>query len=348
MSEGRLKTAVLGLSGRGGLLLEAARGLGHFEIQAVADKDSDLAGKVAEKYSCPPYDDYRQLVIQNQLDCLLVAAPTHSCDEHIKAAMKKKANVLKVVPPARTFEEAAELVALAEDEAVLFGIASTKRFARGFVSLREFLQQGRIEKVFLITGMCSVGDEPQPPWQTDPKRAGGGVLLQSCYELVDQMVLNLGVPEQVYALNTSAAGDKQQRLSVTEDTALVTMKFSDTLIGNVIASRRTGSEGELLKVYGKDRIATVGETGFSVTDDQGQVCEEGEYKDDELSRLRETLENFALSILSPDDNKLCSSGREGLRAMAVIESAYLSARTGAPEEPGRILQMASQGAGKAI
>jgi hypothetical protein len=26
--------------------------------------------------------------------------------------------------------------------------------------------------------------------------------------------------------------------------------------------------------------------------------------------------------------------------MAVIESAYLSARTGMPEEPGRILQMA--------
>ncbi|MHC4708257.1 MAG: hypothetical protein ACYS8I_14350 [Planctomycetota bacterium] len=149
-------------------------------------------------------------------------------------------------------------------------------------------------------------------------------------------------------MNTSAAGDKQQRLLVTEDTALVTMKFSDTLIGNVIASRRTGSERELLKVYGKDRIATVSETGFSVTDDHGQVCEERECKDDALSCVRGILENFALSILSPDDNKLCSSGRESLRVMAVIESAYLSARTGAPEEPGRILQMASQGAGKAI
>jgi hypothetical protein len=32
--------------------------------------------------------------------------------------------------------------------------------------------------------------------------------------------------------------------------------------------------------------------------------------------------------------------------MAVIESAYLSARTGFPEEPGRILQMVSSGAGE--
>jgi hypothetical protein len=49
-------------------------------------------------------------------------------------------------------------------------------------------------------------------------------------------------------------------------------------------------------------------------------------------------------VLSPDKNKLASSGRENLKNMAVIESAYLSARTGFPEEPGRILQMASLGA----
>jgi hypothetical protein len=78
------------------------------------------------------------------------------------------------------------------------------------------------------------------------------------------------------------------------------------------------------------------------------MCEEREHKDDALSCVRGILENFALSILSPDDNKLCSSGRDNLQAMAVVESAYLSARTGVPEEPGRILEMAAQGGGKAI
>ena len=57
------------------------------------------------------------------------------------------------------------------------------------------------------------------------------------------------------------------------------------------------------------------------------------------------MTNFALGILLPDENKLNSSGEENLKDMAVIESAYLSARTAMPEEPGRILQMAQRQAG---
>ncbi len=60
--------------------------------------------------------------------------------------------------------------------------------------------------------------------------------------------------------------------------------------------------------------------------------------------MTEQLKNFALSILSPDSNKLCSSGSENLQNMAVIESAYLSTRTGFPEGPAKVLQMA-QGLG---
>ena len=65
-----------------------------------------------------------------------------------------------------------------------------------------------------------------------------------------------------------------------------------------------------------------------------------EYADDEHFCLTEQLRNFAMSILSPEDNKLCSSGSEVLQDMAVIESAYLSAKTGFPEEPTKVLQMA--------
>ena len=350
MSGNKLKTAVLGLDDRGELLLEAASRIDYFEIQAVADKDGELAEKIALRYNCAAYDDYRQLIIQNQLDCLLVAAGMYSCDEHIKAAIKKKFNILKLAPAARDFEEAVELVSLCEDENIKFAVANTKRFARGFLALREFLQAGRVEQVFLITGTCTVGNRPHPAWQTDPKLAGGGVLLHNCYEIIDQIVWNFGIAQQVYSLNTSAAGDRQQRLYLTEDTALVTMKFSDTFIGSLIASRHSGigPEQEFLKVYGKDKILTVSDTRFIVSDSLGRTSEELEYDDDELLCMTKVLENFALSILLPDKNKLCSGVRENLRDMAVIESAYLSARTGMPEEPGRILQMASRHGGRRI
>jgi len=339
MREDKLKAAVLGLKEGGRVLLEAASGSDYFQIEAVADKDTKLVEKVAAEYKCSAYDDYRQLVIQSRLDCLLVAAGLYSCDEHIRAAIKKKVNILKLAPMARNFDEAAELVRLAEEENVKFAVANPSRFAASFLAFREFLKQGRVDKIFLLTATCSFGHQSHPAWHTDPKLAGGGVLLRNCYAVIDQIVWNFATPQQVYSLNTNLAGDRQQRLYLTEDTAVMTLKFSDAFIGNLIASKAFGPKREFLQVFGKDKILTVTDAGFTVSDSAGQVEEEQQGDDDEFSRVRKLLENFALSILWPDNNRLCSSGRENLSNMAVIESAYLSARTGMPEEPRRIVDM---------
>jgi hypothetical protein len=127
------------------------------------------------------------------------------------------------------------------------------------------------------------------------------------------------------------------------------MKFGDTFIGNFVAVRRvgTGSEGVLLRLYGKDRILTLSKKRLVMSDGSGGMMEELECDDDDRACVRQSLESFAGSILSPDENRLVSSGRENLKDMAVIESAYLSARTGFPEEPGRILQMAPKSADEA-
>lgn len=339
MSEGKLKTAVLGLDDKGKFLLEVVSQIDLFQIQAVADKDATLAESTAYKYKCDHYDDYRQLIMQNQFDCLLVAAGIHSCDEYVKMAMKKKTNILKLAPLARSFQEAAEFVRLAESENIKFAIANPRRFARSYVALREFLQQGGLEQIFFITAFCAVGNEQAGAWQTDPKLAGGGVLLRSCYQMIDHIVWSMAMPQQVYCLNTNTAGDRQQRSYLTEDTAVVTMKFSDSFFGNLIVGKVFGPELEVLRVYSKDKILRVSNDRFIISEGIGQKSE-AEYDDSELTRYRALLNNFALSILVPDKNKLCSSARENLNDMAVIEASYLSARTGMPEEPGRILKMA--------
>ena len=379
MSEGKLKTAVLGLNEQGLLLLEAASELGHFEIIAVADKDGGLAEKVADRYQCASYDDYRQLISvmdsglrskeekkvndrkssedredveeeetgsnhknRSDIGCLLVAAAMHTCDEYVRMAARKKINILKLAPVARNFEEAAELVHLAEIEGIQIAVGNPRRFAQSYLELRDIVREGNIKHVFLIRAFCNAGEKKYPAWQTDPKLAGGGVLLHNCYQMMDEIILNFGTPEQVYSLNTNAAGDRQQRLYLTEDTSVVTMKFSDTLSGNLIASRRseTVPAEEFLKIYGKDKILTVTNTQLVISDILSGKSKKLNFDDDESGRYRAMLENFALSLLQPANNKLCSSGRENLTNMAVIESAYLSARTGTPEEPGKLLQMA--------
>ena len=90
MSEGKLRTAILGLNEGGQLLLEAAGRVDCLQIEAVADKDPNLVERIGGEHRCAAFDDYRQLVMQNDLDCLLVAEAMHSCEEYVRVAMKKK------------------------------------------------------------------------------------------------------------------------------------------------------------------------------------------------------------------------------------------------------------------
>jgi len=342
MSEDRLKTAVLGLDDRGRLLLEAASKMEYFSIEAVADKDTKLAESLAGEYKCKAYDDYRQLVIANQFDCLLVAAGLYSCSQYVKAAIKKKFNILKLPPLARNFEEALELVRLADEHDIRFGVANIGRFSPGYIALGEFLDKEPAEQFFLVTATCVTGKQPAESWQTDPKLAGGGILLHECYEIIDQIMCNFDTPQQVYCLQAGTAGDKRQRLYLAEDMAVVTMRFSDSFIGNLIASRTAAAgPGQMsLEIYGKDKIVTSSATDFTITDLSGKTIKQLHYDNDKQSCFTKLLENFALSILMPDKNKLCSTAGENLKDMALLESAYLSARTAMSEEPARVLQMA--------
>ena len=52
------------------------------------------------------------------------------------------------------------------------------------------------------------------------------------------------------------------------------------------------------------------------------------------------LENLALSLLDPKHHTFYPEYGCDLRTFAVIEAAYLSNRTGMPEEPSRILNLA--------
>ncbi len=342
MSEKKLKTAILGLNDGGMELLEAGIESDLYEITAVADSDPEILERVAEKYRCGGFEDYRQLVMQNQLDVLFVAAGQRLRAEHLKSAMKKKFNILKLVPPGLNFEQAAELFAIAEKEKVRYTIASTARYSPGFDLLREYLQSHDAGGVHLITALCHTpgeSDEIHHRWLSDPQLAGGGVLLRDCYTLIDQIILNFGIPQQVYSLKTSDAPDRKQRLSITEDTAIVTMKFSDTLMANVIASRTFGPPQCQLRLHSTDEFVTVSEDSFIVSDNSGKATKRSNFKSVRDRSISRMLEDFAVSVESPDKSEFAAHADVDVNNMAVIESAYLSAKTSMPEEPGRILEM---------
>ncbi|MGA2093629.1 MAG: Gfo/Idh/MocA family oxidoreductase, partial [Sedimentisphaerales bacterium] len=250
--EAPLKTGILGLDEPGRFLLEATRGLDYFKIVAVADSDPNLAQQFGKLWNCAFYDDYRQLITQNQLDCLFVAAPLHTCAEYLKMALKKKFNIFKLPPFARNYSEASELAKLAQTEGVTFTVANLNRFARPALAMRNSILQNPDEQFFFILAgagrkkgsgpiLSDSANSQQGKWRSDPVLSGGGVLLYDCWETIDQIVLNFGVPQQIYCVVGNTATDSRQRLYLTEDSAVITMKFNDMLCGTLLAGKSADS-----------------------------------------------------------------------------------------------------------
>lgn len=270
-------------------------------------------------------------------------------------ALKEGINVLKLAPMARDFEEASSMTELAQAQGCRFDVADPGCYIPSFSVFHDALQQYSEEKPFLMRLFCDVGllpgEDPleyqihpdtQDAWITDQELAGGGVLLHNCYHLMDHLIRCFGLPQQVYLLCNSLASDRQQLHHLSEDTALVTMRFGENLITDLVAIRHWDDRlrEETLTLHYKGRRIEVTLDALSVFDGQGSLLDQASCDFDELSIMQTMLRDYAASISTPQEHKFTSTGTANLRVMAVMQAAYLSSKTGTPEDPERILNMA--------
>jgi len=154
------------------MLLECAANSGLFKIEVAADNDAELAQKTGRN-TLQHYDDYRMAVMQSGLDAVFFAAPLHACAEYIRAALNKKMHVLRIAPPARTFDELAEFVRQADLAGVTFGPALNASLQQDVCGLARASGAEPCRKHSSVTAHCGAA-RPGEPWRRDPKLAGGG------------------------------------------------------------------------------------------------------------------------------------------------------------------------------
>jgi predicted dehydrogenase len=118
------------------------------------------------------------------------------------------------------------------------------------------------------------------------------------------------------------------------------LKFSEILSGTLLAGRAADSLGQKgqnqLIAQGPNVVIRIDGKSFEVTGKGGEQIKRENFEVDYLDELKKSVENFGSNLLWPDKNPPVSSIADNLKNMAVIEAAYLSARTGMPEQPAKI------------
>ncbi len=329
-----LKTALIGLTETGQDFLEAIRADNNLELVAMADRDPATLRPYAETGSPRLFEDYRLLIIETArtgLDALFIASEPFQSLEFVELAAAHEIAVFHKAPPARNVRETRRILDRFADRTASLVIARPWAFEPAFEPLADLTEIA--DRIHLAEAYVQTTAQPLG-WRADAAKAGGGVLLNGAYDAVDLMIDRLGLPEAVYAQNGWRGLGASPPNYDTEDVAQVTLQFSKRRIATITAVRGAPQASWQVRFCGSRATVTVTNEAIGVAPAQGN----------ELRRSSTTYENrfepaihaFAETLLAGEP-KSRSTLQDHLPTIAVIEAAYLSARTGAVESPHGLL-----------
>src|SRR5215470_9045012 len=166
----------MGMIGAGWIAQDHKRVLGTLaeaELVAVCDLDIERAEALASGTGARTYQDWRELLDNEDLGAVIVCVPPQAHREPAVAALGRGLPVYLEKPIARTAEDAAEIVAVAKSTGTVCAVGYQWHALDLLDDLPPLLAG---QQIGLLLG-TSIGPTQSRPWFVD-MRAGGGNLLE--------------------------------------------------------------------------------------------------------------------------------------------------------------------------
>lgn len=228
---GTIRAAIIGY-GRNGSTMHA----GGVEqnpdmvMAAVCDIDPACREKASQRFGCPVYADYHQMLAEVKPDLVIIVTRSSQHCAMTCDCLEAGVNVLVTKPWAVDATEAARMVATAKRSRGKLLPWLPVRWACDYKRLGELLAEKVIGNVFLIRRCCaSFG--MRNDWQTETK-FGGGYILNWGPHIVDPAVLLGNAPvRSVYgqtrkAINPGDAEDLFMAMITLENGVLLQTEYS--------------------------------------------------------------------------------------------------------------------------
>jgi len=189
-----LNVGVIGLGHMGRLHMMNCLHIDDVKVVAVADSSKKALNKAKSIGVRNLYTDYRDLLNDSlSIDTVVISLPNFLHFESIELALEAGLSVFIEKPLANTVEECRKIVKLVEKSGRKFMIGHSMRFVDAIEKMKDATDKGRIGKLEIVTtesiqnGPLSHGLVPKPvsDWWFDPKKSGGGALLDLGYHLID-------------------------------------------------------------------------------------------------------------------------------------------------------------------
>lgn len=210
MSDSPLRIAVLGAGGAAQVVhLPILARLPGVELVGIADPDLPKARTIGERFGIPRVaQDLVGLASDCELDAVLVCTPNGEHEQGVVDALDCGAHVLCERPLTVSSKSAQRLVEAAAAAGRQLMVANNHRFRHDFRLVRQFVASGELGEVYLVRSswLNRRSRRPRRGWRTDPKYAGGGVLMDLGAQAIDMALWSIGYP-QVRRVSAQLHGD---------------------------------------------------------------------------------------------------------------------------------------------
>ncbi|MBI5095348.1 MAG: Gfo/Idh/MocA family oxidoreductase [Candidatus Hydrogenedentes bacterium] len=316
-------------------------------LVAVADVVERNAQSLADKYAAAAYTDYREMLARKDVHAVGLCVPSGMRAEIGEVCAAAGKHILAEKPLEVTTERIDRLIAAAGKAGVKLSCVYQSRFSDGALSIRKALDEGRFGKLVLgdayIKWFRTQEYYNSGSWRGTRKLDGGGCLMNQGIHQIDLLLWFFGDVEQVYAQTRLVA---HEHLEV-EDLACAMLKFKSGALGVIEGSTAIwpghsarievhGAEGGAVLEDGKLRFWRFKQETAEDKEIQEHLNDEsilGSGAGDPLSNLRSDghrlqITDFVEAIRL--NRPPAIDGREGRRAVELIEAIYRSAASGAP------------------
>ncbi len=313
--------------------------------------------RAAARDDVPWFDDPRVLMTHGEIAALLVAGPPTAANAATLAALELGLPVWRAAPAGRSFTETLELLMAARDASGHLHTASWWQYVSS--AALEAAECCPLDEI-IFSDALAVGPGPAArSWRNAAGQAGGGALLQVGWHALEALIATRGLPDHVYAGLTLRTAESLDTPRDVEDAAALTLLLPDGVAAALrvrwsaqppaVALLHFGSQGALCyrttappdlppeRAWSEALGAPLGGAMVDARDPTGKTLESF---DPGGAFLASDLRRFVREIRSESGPAATQAVLERqLCVAAVVECAYLSARTRQPEDPRRIFEV---------
>jgi len=231
-----LRTAVIGVGYLGNFHAQKYAALPGVELVGVVDNDPKRATEIAAAVGTHAYSDHRELI--GRVDAVSVVVPTQYHHAVARDFLSAGVHVLIEKPITVTIAEADELIAIADQQRVVFQVGHLERFNPVLVALDGVLSAPRFIE--------SVRIAPFKPRGTDVN-----VVLDLMIHDIDLIQHIVGSPvERIDAIGAPVFTGE-------EDIANARIVFENGCVANVTASRISLKSERKMRIFQRDAYITL-------------------------------------------------------------------------------------------